>query len=131
MLKKSTLSISITVCLLLSFSYAAAEKWERSRADDFTGEEGHMKAIHFINAKYGWGAGDYGIIVSTKDGGATWEKLDSRMNKDLWDVQFVNDKTGWVSGENGTILYTKDGGKGWRRQDSVSTVALYGIYCNC
>ena len=127
MLKKSTLSISIVVCLVLVFSYAAFGKWERSREDDFTGEEGHMRGVCFVDEKNGWAAGDYGVIVATHNGGAKWEKMRSGVKKDLWDIHFVDDKTGWVSGDTGTILYTKDGGRGWMRQDSVSSVPVYGI----
>jgi len=128
MLKKSTLSILAIVFLSLVFSYAAFGKWDRSRPADFTGTEFRMLGIHFVDEKIGCAVGDSGIIVTTKNGGATWEKMEKPQDKDLWDVQFINDKIGWASGDNGVILYTKDGGERWRRQDSVSTVALYGIY---
>jgi photosystem II stability/assembly factor-like uncharacterized protein len=128
MLRKLGLSILIIMCLVLFFSYVAFAKWETSRESDPADLEGHMKAIHFVDEKNGWAAGDYGIIVATRDGGKSWQKLQSPVSSDLWDIHFVNNKTGWASGADGIVLYTTDGGKMWKRQNTLVSVPLYGIY---
>ena len=90
MLRKSTLSILAVAFLILVFTYTAFGIWERSREEDFTGEEARMLGIHFVNEKFGCAVGDNGIIVTTKNGGASWEKMEKPQDKDLWDVHFVS-----------------------------------------
>ena len=97
--KNSILYISLVTLLLLVFSYAAFGKWERSRPDDFTGEEGHMRGISFVDGKYGWGAGDYEPhclscpIELDRDGGHIFVNADrlgehSRLRVELLDREF-------------------------------------------
>ncbi len=130
MLKKSALYSSAIICLALLFSYAALGGWEKSRDDDLFG---YLRGIHFINEKIGCAVGDrggepYGAIVITKDGGLSWETVESRANNDLWDVYFVDEKMGWICGSGGVILLSKDGGESWVKQMSVSTVMLQDIF---
>ena len=130
MLKKSALYIPIVICLVLFFSYAALGKWEKSRDDDLFG---YLRGIYFINEKVGCAVGDrgsetYGAVVITKDGGLSWENVESRATNDLWDVYFVGEKRGWICGGGGVILFSKDGGESWVKQMSVSTVMLQAIF---
>src|SRR5216683_88598 len=55
-------------------------------------------------------AGDYGTILSTTDGGATWTLQSSGTRNALLGLSFVDVNTGWAVGEGGTILSTTDGG---------------------
>jgi photosystem II stability/assembly factor-like uncharacterized protein len=38
-----------------------------------TGQSAPLHAIHFVDADHGWATGDFGNILSTHDGGQTWQ----------------------------------------------------------
>ncbi|MBE0567679.1 MAG: hypothetical protein IH621_17125 [Krumholzibacteria bacterium] len=54
-----------------------------------------------------------GTILSSADGGGSWEALASGTNEDLFDVDFCSPDTGMVVGARGTVLRTHDGGRTW------------------
>ena len=86
-------------------------------------------ACCFMDDETGWIAGDYGTIIHTRDGGATWEEQTSGTDALLMDITFVTPLTGWAVGENGTVLSTRDGGLTWQTQASNTTYLLNGISC--
>ena len=66
-------------------------------------------------------------VLSTKDGGDTWDPPTSYETADLNDVSFVDRAHGWAVGAAGTILATDDGGGKWSRQDSGTTQTLNAV----
>lgn len=54
--------------------------------------------------------GDFGTIIRTDDGGATWTLQSSGTTNSLLGVSFVDANTGIAVGDSGTILRTDDGG---------------------
>jgi photosystem II stability/assembly factor-like uncharacterized protein len=44
-----------------------------------------------------------------------WDRQDSGVSDDLYDVHFATPLVGWVVGRNNTILKTTDGGNSWSR----------------
>jgi photosystem II stability/assembly factor-like uncharacterized protein len=80
-----------------------------------TSNGGSMNAVDFVGAQYGWGVGQYGSIVATDDGGATWhvQEQNRSFEKPWWlGVHFVDALNGWVVGEGGAIWHTTTGGWG-------------------
>lgn len=87
--------------------------------------------IQFLpDAKHGWIVGDDGLILSTKDGGDSWDYTDMKVyrggtflealemtstNKSIKfnSVCFIDSLTGWIAGDNGVIIFTPDGGITW------------------
>jgi photosystem II stability/assembly factor-like uncharacterized protein len=67
-----------------------------------------------------WVAGDYGRLARTRDGGASWEKLELTNNTSLAELQFVNSQTGWARSLYSGVLVTTDGGVGWIAQEAGS-----------
>src|SRR5215216_3688094 len=55
-------------CLLPS-AYARGAAWERQR----TGTFAWLHSVFFVDGLRGWAAGSKGALLSTSDGGATWE----------------------------------------------------------
>jgi len=87
--------------------------WRRSAASAF--HEQGARAVHFLDADNGWGAGDNGAFARTTDGGNTWERLDVPTSWSFEAVRFADENHGWVVGLQGTILRTRDGGATWER----------------
>ena len=67
---------------------------------------------------FGWAVGSNGTILNTKDNGASWTKLDVRIDKNLKSVFFVTQQLGWAVGAKGLIVHTENGGLTWTPQTS-------------
>jgi len=79
-----------------------------------------------VDEQYGWAAGDFGTIMHTADGGATWVSQGSGEDKIYNDIFFIDRHTGWVVGEFGLIYHTSNGGRSWELQvcrDIIPVVA--------
>jgi photosystem II stability/assembly factor-like uncharacterized protein len=68
-----------------------------------------------------------GKILSTDDGGRTWDLLPSGTDQALYSVKFVDHDNGWVAGQEGLVLHTTDGGKTWQRQVTGTNVYLFAV----
>jgi photosystem II stability/assembly factor-like uncharacterized protein len=76
----------------------------------------YLNAVHFIDERHGWAAGDAGVVIATADGGKTWRRQASGVTADLEAVHFADRNTGWAGGWGSTLLATADGGRTWQRQ---------------
>jgi photosystem II stability/assembly factor-like uncharacterized protein len=64
-----------------------------------------------------WIAGSPGsVMLSSTDGGETWQGHATGMNTPILRMTFVDDSHGWAVGHFGTILHTADGGQTWQAQ---------------
>ena len=75
-----------------------------------------LYAISFPDAQHGYIAGEFGTILATRDGGATWEKREVGTDKTLFGARFTTADEGWAVGIDGLILHTRDGGRSWTVQ---------------
>lgn len=69
-----------------------------------------MQAVHFVDSRTGWVAGE-GIILATRDGGATWA-VQYRGSANVTQLHFVDALHGWAVAEK-ELLITVDGGERW------------------
>ncbi len=81
------------------------------------------RSVHFSSDTRGWLVGDNGAIVSTNDGGITWNPQSSHVAVTLEDVFFLNDQEGWATGV-ATLIHTLDGGATWNEL-SVGTFDFF------
>ena len=54
----------------------------------------YLTAVHFANRDTGWVGSSNGTILSTTDGGTTWNTL-GQYRDSLYDVRLVNGRVGW------------------------------------
>ncbi|HEX8285856.1 MAG TPA: YCF48-related protein [Pyrinomonadaceae bacterium] len=119
----------LLLCLCLSPflfapSHAArAAGWERQK----TGTFAWLHAVFFVDERRGWAAGGKGALLSTRDGGATWEAGKRPTEDAVRDVFFQDAETGWLLCERSMfkpmekeesvsyLLKTSDGGRTWSR----------------
>lgn len=97
-------------------------------------EDAQFTALQMVDDKFGIALGEFGIVVTTTDGGATWKKGTS-IPGDFYPYAtlFLNPNEGWTSGLAGQILHTRDGGKTWTKdpwsKDSQNAgAALYQLF---
>ena len=69
-----------------------------------------LNRVSFVDANTGTAVGDFGTILRTTDGGATWTPQTSGTTNFLIGVSFVDANTGTVVSNYGTILRTTTGG---------------------
>jgi photosystem II stability/assembly factor-like uncharacterized protein len=72
-----------------------------------------LTAIHFVDARRGWGAG-LGFILATDDGGQTWAPQLATTDP-ISSFAFVDARTGWAVGAQ-SLVGTTDGGQRWERR---------------
>lgn len=60
--------------------------------------------------------GARGLIISSDDGGVSWQQSASPVQSDLVAVQFPSATDGWAVGHDGVILHSADAGKTWEKQ---------------
>jgi len=60
--------------------------------------------------------GEYGMILYSDDGGATWQQAEVPTSVTLTAVHFPTAQKGWAVGHDGVVLHSQDGGKNWQVQ---------------
>ena len=74
-----------------------------------------LTAVYFIDEMHGWAVGHDATILSSKDGGVSWQVQQRlpEVEKPLLDVLFFDRNTGVAVGAYGLFYRTNDGGQHW------------------
>jgi len=71
--------------------------------------------VSFPAADRAWIVGEFGVILASTDGGASWTAEESPVQSTLFGVTFVDAENGWAVGMSSVMLRTRDGGQTWER----------------
>ena len=77
-----------------------------------------LRDVQFIDASNGWAVGEYGTIVHTTNGGASWYEQEFARTDNILAISMISLEEGWAAGDNGVILHTTDSGDDWIEQES-------------
>ncbi len=85
--------------------------------------------VRFVDQTNGFAVGEFGTVIASTDGGATWEPRTPIPN-DFYPMgsDFLDTGRGWVGGLDGVIWRTEDGGETWERQESLTSSPIYSIH---
>lgn len=87
--------------------------------------------VSFPDPDHAWLVGEFGVILSSSDGGQTFHPQTSPTENSLFGVHFVDAQRGWAVGLEGTLLATTDGGMTWAKQKLEApqgfNLALYDV----
>ncbi len=74
-----------------------------------------LTAVYFIDESNGWAVGHDATILSSNDGGISWQLQQQllQVEKPLLDVLFLDANNGIAIGAYGLFYRTTDGGKNW------------------
>ena len=74
-----------------------------------------LTAVYFIDESNGWAVGHDATILSSNDGGISWQVQQHlpQVEKPLLDVLFIDANNGIAIGAYGLFYRTTDGGKSW------------------
>ena len=132
MLKKRVVllgAILLAVVLATTLLHAGG-KWNVVKDLDM---DWTFSAAAFLDSQEGWIAGgspfdQTGYIGHTRDGGKTWEQVETPIETTLTDIYFLDKKNGWAVGQQGMIVGTTNGGKRWDIQTSKVGNWLKGVH---
>lgn len=93
------------------------------------GEDTQVTTIQFIDSQNAVAFGEFGLMVTSEDGGATWRK-GPKLPGDFYPYAavFRDRSEGWVSGLAGQIMHTRDGGQTWSKQVNETAASLNRIF---
>ncbi len=76
-----------------------------------------LTGVYLHDGKLGWVVGHDEVVLRTRDGGGTWERVHHapENEKPLLDVWFADARRGLAIGAYGGLLATEDGGDTWQR----------------
>ena len=102
----------------------SASGWNEFNLDD----DLQFTKVRFVDEQNGFAVGEFGTVIATTDGGATWEKK-SPIPNDFYPMasDFADTQRGWVGGLDGVIWTTDDGGTSWERQQTITSAPIYNI----
>lgn len=87
--------------------------------------------VSFPDPDHAWIVGEFGVILSSTDGGQTFQPQTSPVDTSLFSVFFADTQRGWAVGLEETLLSTTDGGISWTKQQVEApkgfTLALYDV----
>ena len=99
-----------------------------SWVESTTDEDVILTTVQFFDAATAVITGEFGTVMTTIDGGETWETLPPLVDEFYPQATYFRDpQTGWIAGLGGVVLHTSDGGQSWTEQETETVVPLYGI----
>jgi len=106
---------------------SSADKGANWKSQDF-GEDAILMSIQFLDADNAIITGEFGILLTSRDGGNSWQQ-GKRIPNDFFPhaALFTDIRTGWVSGLAGVILHTTDGGNTWVKQPGGVGAPMYAL----
>ena len=93
------------------------------------GEDVQYTTLQFVDKDFGVATGEFGNVLVTEDGGASWTKR-VPIPGDFYPYAtlFANHNDGWSSGLAGQVVQTHDGGRSWQTQPNETGAPLYRLF---
>jgi photosystem II stability/assembly factor-like uncharacterized protein len=85
----------------------------------------HLYSIHPIAEQTLLMAGEFGLLLRSRDGGASWEQLELDYPGSLFTVTGGYGDA-WVAGLRGNVFYSADDGDSWRHVELDTEASLLG-----
>ena len=106
---------------------SSADRGASWKSQDF-GKDAILMSIQFLDADNAVITGEFGMFLTTADGGKNW-KTGKPIPNDFFPhaTLFADTKEGWVSGLAGVILHTTDGGNSWVKLPTRVPAPMYAL----
>lgn len=125
---KSNSLLLFTVCCLLfavcsSSAFSSTGAWTRQHTSSLA----WLHAVFFLDQDRGWAVGSRGSLLSTNDGGKSWQANSHPTEDAIRDIYFSDQLNGWLVCERNIydlqsndepcayLMRTSDGGEHWKR----------------
>jgi photosystem II stability/assembly factor-like uncharacterized protein len=113
---KSIIIFAVIICLILSIG-CRREKDADSRVTDqeIMIRPCPIEDIAFLGKDIAWIVTSRNNLLSTRDGGRTWDEVSSAAIDGFKQISFINSSNGWAINGYSQIWRTYDGGQTWLR----------------
>jgi photosystem II stability/assembly factor-like uncharacterized protein len=102
----------------------AGENWSTQTS----GEDLILTSVQFFSRSDGIVVGEYGTVMTTSDGGASWTLADPVPDEFFpLAAYFASPERGWIAGLNGAILETLDGAASWTHLQTETSAPIYKL----
>jgi photosystem II stability/assembly factor-like uncharacterized protein/AcrR family transcriptional regulator len=89
----------------------------------------NLYGLSYGDADHVWLVGEFGIVMTSDDGGRSWRQQHSPVETTLFGVYFADATHGWAVGIDGVSMRTEDGGASWTVQPTpLAQRALYDVF---
>jgi photosystem II stability/assembly factor-like uncharacterized protein len=105
-----------------------ASKYAAEAENEGSVEEARLNAVTFADGQKGWIAGEFGLVLHTEDGGATWKRQRSNVGKLMFAIHAKDDKNLIAVGSEGIFIETLDGGVHWKEVATGVEEHLLGVW---
>jgi photosystem II stability/assembly factor-like uncharacterized protein len=115
---------ALKIILIAAFVFSvqtANGEWVKQKTSSFS----WLRDVYFSSDTRGWIVGTDGTILTSADGGSTWNTTPKFTTDSLLQVHFTDENTGWMlcernifsRGQNATsyLRKTVDGGRSWEK----------------
>ena len=93
-----------------------------------SGTPENLWSVDFVDRLHGFVAGDSGIVLRTKDGGATWQPVPLSPVAHNRSIECIDRKNCWVVGMYPYVFSTRNGGRTWSpSKQFIEGTILWGI----
>lgn len=118
-----TFLLLLTAHCILPTASASSGAWTRQRITSLA----WLHAVFFLDQNRGWAAGSRGTLLSTNDGGKSWQTQSQPTEDAIRDIYFNDELNGWLVCERNIydlrsndeprayLMKTTDGGEHWKR----------------
>lgn len=91
-------------------------------------EDAILNNLQFIDSTKAFATGEYGLVLTTEDGGANWDYAGYLPDEFYAHTSyFQSAQEGWVGGLNGFIYHTTDGGENWEKSPTGINAPIFGF----
>ena len=127
-LRRAVAGACLLLLLLAAPVASASSGWQRQRISSMA----WLHAVFFVDHNRGWAAGSKGALLSTIDGGKTWQAKSSPTDDSIRDIYFADANNGLIVCERNIfelksnnetrayILRTVDGGQRWKKVNAAN-----------
>ena len=81
-----------------------------------------LNAVHFVDLRHGFVAGDHGVVLKTTQNGTNWTLCRTGYAADLLGIHALTRRQVYTAGSGGLILRTENGGATWKAMPQVQMV---------
>lgn len=90
-------------------------------------EEARLTDVGFADATRGLVVGEFGLVLRSEDGGRTFTRQNSCVDKQLYGLSVIDAKRAIAVGAEGSAIETMDGGTTWLVRPTGTSDHLFGV----
>jgi len=122
--------LCVTVACVVAFAVAACDRHGTSASPNpASATPDPTPKLSAVSAQAVFIVDVNGLLLCSKDGGASWEARHLESFRLWWRIAFSDERRGWVVGKGADVSRTTDGGTTWTASAVPVDGTLYDVSC--